>query len=215
MSSPGGRDGSPPGRWRGRRIDRLGVPSLPPLALVVLGALLLGTLGACGVGPQHQPTTLASAGPTWTEPSTGSSPTAGLSIQVFLVRGGHLVQVWRQSSGGQRLSDVLHALLESPSPQDRAAGLDSAIPASVNTLQATVVRGVVRLQVPPPFDALPSRERVLAVAQLVYTLTAQLPVRGLQLMAGSKAVDTPVGSGRLVSRPVTRADFAQLAPSVS
>lgn len=180
------------------------------LLLLVLLAWVVALAG-CGVGVQRRPTTLASAGPSWTEPSTGSSPTTGLSIEVFLVRGDHLVRVWRQSPGGQQLSAVLRTLLESPSRAERTAGLSTAIPSGVGALVARVRRGIVEVQVPPPFDALPNRERVLAVAQLVYTVTAELPVHGLRLMAGGTAVDTPVGSGRLVSRAVTRADFAALA----
>lgn len=180
----------------------------------VLAALLVVGVGGCGIGVQDHPTVLPSAGPTWRPSRAVASPTAGLAIQVFLVRRGHLVRVWRQSAG-QGLDDVIAALLQSPSPQDRAAGLGTEIPSSVHRLRASVRGGVVRLQVPPAFDALPSQQRVLAVAQLVYTLTAQLPVHGLRLMVGRRAVDAPVGSGRLVARPVTRADFAALAPSVS
>ncbi|HET8600016.1 MAG TPA: GerMN domain-containing protein [Segeticoccus sp.] len=185
-------------------------------ALTLLGTALLatGTLAGCGIGPQDHATTLATAGPTWTAPSTGTSPSAGLSIQVFLVHDGRLVQVWRQSPGGQELADVLATLCESPSARDRAEGLSSAIPNTVNRIHARIRRGVVLVQLPAAFDTLPSQDRVLAVAQLVYTVTAQLPVHGVRLMAGSRPVDTPVGSGRLVPRAVTRADFSKLAPSV-
>ena len=194
-----------------RRRDRrcAGVRALPLVGLLLLTG--------CGVGPQDHPVSLGSAGPHWSPtaaaPSSRPSGT-DLEVAVFLVHDDQLVRVWRRSPEGQDLSAVLSVLTQGLTRQEQAEHLRTAIPTNANHIRVQIRQGIARVQVPGGFDTLPNRERVLAVAQLLYTLTEQLPVRGLRLVKGQHLLDTPVGSGRLVSRPVTRDDFAALASGI-
>jgi hypothetical protein len=193
-------------------------PRAARLAAAGLAAVLL-TLSGCGVGPQSPPVSPGSASPSWAPtgatPGASQQPGTALQIALFLVRDGKLVRAWRPSPQGQDLSAVLAALDERPTSDEKARHLRTAIPATATRIRAVIRDGVALVQVPAGFDTLPNSERVLAVAQVVYTLTAQLPVGSMRLARGKHRLDTPVGSGRLVTRPVTRQDFAALAPGVS
>lgn len=192
-----------------RRAASAAAASVLPVLLVVAG---------CGVGPQSHPVSLGSGTPSWA-PTGGAAGALGhrataLLVSVFLVHGDEIVPTWRPSAGGLDLDAVLATLVERPSRKERAEQLRTAIPASATHIRATIRDHVALVQVPAGFGTLPNRERVLAVAQVLYTLTAQLSVSSLRLVNGSHAIDTPVGSGQLVSRPVTRDDFAALAPDI-
>jgi hypothetical protein len=134
---------------------------------------------------------------------------------LFLVRDGKLVRVWRPSPRGQDLSAVLATLVDRPTPDEKARHLRTAIPATATRIRVSIEDGVALVQVPAGFDTLPNSVREVAAAHVLYTLTAQLPVGSMRLVRGKHLLDTPVGSGRLVSRPVRRQDFAALAPGVS
>lgn len=178
------------------------------IAALTLSAAVTG----CGVQPQSQPAPLpghhrlvgSAASP---DPTTTFD--AGSTV-IFLVRGNRLAEVWRPATTTNGPGDLMAVLLRPVSRDEAAHGFRTAIPPTTHHLSVDFVSGVAMVPVPDSFNHLRSTERVLAVAQLVYTLSEEPGVRGLQLTDGVKAIDTPTGSGALVARPVTRSDFVQV-----
>jgi spore germination protein GerM len=54
---------------------------------------------------------------------------------------------------------------------------------------------------------------VMAVGQIVYTVTAVEGVSAVELSVEGSVVDVPVDTGQLRSGPVTRSDYAAIAPT--
>ncbi len=175
-------------------------------------ALLVATLvlGGCGVGVQSDPEQVA-PGPlaSWV-PGPATTAHAGRAA-VFFVRGGHLVAAHRTLPPGDPLTQVVGQLVAGPVPGD-GTGLTTALPTTTRNVGVRVAAGVATVDVPPSFARLGAHNQVLAVGQLVFTVMAQPGISGLQVAASGSVIEVPTDSGRLVSRPVTRADFASIAP---
>jgi hypothetical protein len=67
--------------------------------------------------------------------------------------------------------------------------------------------------VPKGFDHISVREQELAMAQLVFTITADTLASGVVLVQGSRELPVPDATGRLVEGPVTRLDYAAYQPT--
>jgi hypothetical protein len=76
-----------------------------------------------------------------------------------------------------------------------------------------VVDGVARIELPTGFERISVHEQSLAMAQLVFTVTANSLATSVQLVQGSRALPMPSPSGQLISRPVTRQDYAAYDPA--
>lgn len=177
----------------------------------VAGILLL--CAACGLGPQEEPVTVSipprQAAPVPTQLVSG----VPLSMQVYLLRGAQLVQVTRTVAPGPGLAPTLTALGAALSPNEREQGLRTALPASTQPLQGSIVEGdIARVEVPAGFERLPVREQIKALGQLVFTVTANTLATGVQLVADGRPVAVPDADGHLWERPVSRQDYALLAP---
>lgn len=176
---------------------------------VLLLALAAATPAGCALGVQDQPV------PVNTAPSaaadTGAPPrsaTVTTEVTVFFAKGEQLVSLPRTVPAGPGLQPALAGLLGPLSGDDTDAGLRSALPPGTKTLAVDVRDGVAVVTMPPGLDRLPISQQILAVAQLVFTVTANSPVVGLQLTDGERAVDVPNDQGRLVKGPVSRTDYA-------
>lgn len=114
---------------------------------------------------------------------------------------------------GGDLSTALSALLKGPSSAESAAGVSTAVPATGTAIAAELDGPVARLRLPQEFTRLDGAQQALAVAQLVYTITEQAHgVTAVRLLQGVRELPAPTATGELVSRPVTRADYAPIAP---
>ena len=131
---------------------------------------------------------------------------------IFLVRGNRLEPVRRvlQRSDG---AELLRALFGGPADEERRLGIRSAIPTGVTPVQVTRTGSVAVVEAPEQITRSEGEDQVLAVAQIVYTLTASDGVRSVQLTRSGAPTAAPSGDGRLVTRPLTRADFIERAPA--
>lgn len=191
---------SPRRRRRGRRT-RCAVA-------VAVAAVLTG----CSVQAQDHPVALPSAAAEVGTPSAGASAEATGEATIFLVRGVRLVRVHREVSDERGLAGILDALGRGATESEAAVGLQSALPSAAGHWKVSVRDGVATVQVPPGFEGLGLVDQILAVGQLVYTVTSVDGVDSLQFVDGDAVVDLPVGSGQLVSRPLVRGDFPDIAP---
>lgn len=131
---------------------------------------------------------------------------------VYLLQGGHLVPVVRSVDSPLSLQKVLHALVEGPTDSEATSGLQSAINIQAKLTSTGVAGGVATIDLGGAFGQIGGREQILAVAQVVFTVTNLASVTGVVFTEASQPVDAPAGDGTLTSGPLVRQDFATLAP---
>ena len=183
------------------------------LALVACLLLLLGGT-ACGVSPQQHPERLRrDVVPGSTAPSGPSEgPTAVRSVDAYLVDGDRLVAVRRQVPDRDILREALLRVADGPATTEAARGLRSALPRNVRPIAVELGDGVALVDMDPGFLALAGHEQVLAVAQIVYTVSGPAGARAVRVRVDGRFLELPTGNGSLATRPLTRADFGPLAP---
>ncbi len=75
-----------------------------------------------------------------------------------------------------------------------------------------VAGGVARVDLGPSIAVLESADQLLAVAQIVCTLTARPGIGQIGFTVDGAPVDVPRGDGSLVAEPVSRDDYRSLYP---
>lgn len=179
-----------------------------------LAALALAP-GGCSIGPQDAPVPVAPPETTSTpvEKSAGREVPFPVTVQAYFLRGNHLVRLSRTVPRGSGLRPSLDALTEPLTTAELAEGLRSDLPTSPTQLRGRLVAfGAAEVSVPPGFDRLSVRDQANAVAQLVFTVTANTTAGSLRLVQGGESVPVPDGTGEIVDGPVTREDYFQLRP---
>jgi hypothetical protein len=184
------------------------VPLLVSLALA--GA-------ACGVGaqqtaqlidPHDVPRGLLSPASTTTPVPIGPA-----RVTVYFDGPNGLVPVVRKVSSPASVQVALAQLEKGPSPSDGGGDLQSP----VSTVSPFVLKrqqnGVAYVSVPDSFTNLGGQEQIVAVAQLVYTVTAVAGIGAVVLLVNGQLAQVPVAGGTLQQGPLTRADYAGLRPS--
>jgi hypothetical protein len=179
---------------------------------VVIG-LALGVTG-CALSPQDQPDPVLLPTQSGVASSGVAQPGVPLSMQVYLIHGDKLQRVTRSVSPGKGMTPVLEALTAPLDEVELANGLRTAVPTTTQALAGTVTNeGTARIAVPPGFDRLSVREQQYAMAQLVFTVTANTLASDVVLVNGSRVVAVPDARGMLAAHPVSRQDYAELAPT--
>ena len=171
-------------------------------------------LVCCGVRPQDHPQPVD--GPA--SPSRSGAPTSVSEVYealsggvIYLIRSNPLVGVDRN---GRTLQDQLTGLLSGPTDSEMSAGIRSALPSSGSPASVRVDGTTTIVDVPEEFTRLDGVEQVLGVAQIVYTFTDSSGRHtAVRLRHGGHDLAAPTSTGQLVTRPVTRADYAPLAPN--
>ena len=136
-----------------------------------------------------------------------------LTVQVYLVQGERLSRLTRTVPAGAGLEPSFVGLAMPVTATQAAAGLRSALPVASTPLRGTVVDGVARVELPAGFERISVREQALAMAQIVFTVTANSVATSVQLVRGDRALPVPNPSGQLVMRPVRRLDYAAYGPT--
>ena len=126
----------------------------------------------------------------------------------------------RGSSGevpeGAGIAPALAALMLPLSRDEVALGLRTALPPThaVSLDGRLTDTGVARSTCPQGFDRLSVRDQQAALAQLVFTVTADTIATGVQLVQDGRVLPMPdAGRAAPRSRPLGRADYAALAPT--
>ena len=183
-------------------------------ATVVAGTLVAATLSlsACSIGTQSSPVPASAptASPTSSGPRRQGVP---LTVQVYLVQGDHLVRVTRTVPPGAGLEPSFVGLAVPVTPAMAASGVRSALPIASTPLRGVVDEdGIARIELPAGFERISVHEQSLAMAQLVFTVTANSLAQSVQLVQGARSLPVPGPSGQLLTRPVTRVDYAAYNP---
>ncbi len=184
------------------------------------GALTL-VLTGCGVPVDRQPTALSRNGipfdllaPTQSTASATTAPSPiEVPVQIFLIGPtGRLVAVTRNVSvSPPDLATVLRALVAGPTDVESAGGLQSAVTTQTTVLGANIAGGIATVNLGGTFGQLVGPPEIQAVAQVVFTASAQPGVTGVTFELNGLPVEVPVASGALV-QVATTSQFAPLAP---
>jgi hypothetical protein len=192
--------------------------------MVMLMAAACGSKGpvkvrAVGTSPTPgvRPTTPATSGPSPTPgETTPPAPAGTLTVQVWFTEGEHLFQGFRTQQATVAVGKAaLTQLLAGPSAAERAAGVQTSVPASTDLLGLSIQDGVATVDLGGAFDdgggSLSERMRL---AQVVYTITQFPTVQGVSFQLDGKAVTTFSGQGIVLDRPQTRQDFEDVLPAI-
>lgn len=175
--------------------------------------MLLGT--ACGVQPQDRARTtndhdvpfglLDTSAPTVVPPAGGA---ATQSVVLCFVRDSRLVLTNQPLAAPVSLESALTALAAPPTdaaPLLRTALTDPSIIRSVK-----LVGGVAQVDLQTAISQLTGEEQLLAVAQMVCTLTGRPGVGQVSFTLEGSPLGVPKGDGSLATSPVARDDYATL-----
>jgi spore germination protein GerM len=149
------------------------------------------------------------------QPATPTTPKAGPQVAIYLVDGDHLVARQRQITGLNEPAEALRSLLVGPTPEESAHGLTSDIPAQTRLYSLDLDGTVARVDLSAPFGAAGGSQQVLAIAQIVYTVTASRYIDAVRFSLSGRPIEVPNGSGSLAPGARTRADFQRESPTES
>ena len=122
------------------------------------------------------------------------------------------MQTTRKLPPASTLSRLLDALGRGPNRNEVDAGLRSALPDESRFPDVSVSRGTATVDLGRRFTALSGEDQVIALAQLVYTLTAQPGIGLVRFTLQGEPTEVPRANGSLTSGPVSRDDYATVAP---
>lgn len=175
---------------------------------VLLVALVV--VAGCGLssGGSAQPVGV----PTGRSDSPGPRPAQeSREIALYFVDGSHLAAVRRPVSDAtpQRAADLV---LAGPTRSEAAEGLRTALsPQAVAVATGSGGHRTATVSVGREFAAMAGGNQLLAVAQLVWTVTQFPGVDRVRFVLEDAFVEVPTDRG-LSARPVDRADYRSVAP---
>lgn len=132
-------------------------------------------------------------------------------LEVFLVADdpGVLVPVERQV-GSPSLASVLEELAAGPTAAEAAMGLRSAIPDRDVVARTTLDNGTATVDLTEDFPSLGGSDQLLAIAQIVLSLTERPGVERVAFTLDGDRVEVPRGDGSLTSGSVSRDAYVPL-----
>ncbi|MGA2837466.1 MAG: GerMN domain-containing protein [Acidimicrobiales bacterium] len=188
-------------------------------ALAVAGVVLSGA--ACGIPTASAPTPIAKSDvpyhllepPTTNSSVPGSAPAVGVPEQIFLVApSGHLVAATREVAVPAALGQVLGALLAGPTATESASGVQSYLSGAGVGVTTTQAGGIATVRFTADPIQVVGPDQTMAIAQVVYTVTQQPGITGVDFEIAGKAVEVPTAAGAQVPGPVGRTDYLPQAP---
>jgi len=187
------------------------------VAWVAVGAAVLA-LGGCAIGGERSahlidrsqvPAGLLTPAPQTT--SLHGSAARG-NVTLYFDSSGELVAVDRSTAVPVTLERVLRLLARGPSPSEQAAGVESPLSTAHPIALRSMVGDTATVDVASTFAAIGGRDQIVAVAQLVYTVTAFPGVDAVTVLVGGQRTAVPTASGSLSEGPLRREQYAALAP---
>ncbi|WP_460661783.1 GerMN domain-containing protein [Kribbella swartbergensis] len=157
------------------------------------------------IEPQAIPSRLQSPGVPTAAPSAASA-----DVQVNFVRNDRLVPVTREVTGPDLLDGVIQALTAGPTGTEQAAGITSALPPGLALSVVEVQSTRVVLQLSGETDGRSATENVLAVGQIVLSVTALRTVEEVTFWRDGAPVEALLADGALTTDPLTAADYEAL-----
>lgn len=186
---------------------------------LALAALVSSVLAACGVPTDGRPRALPRGDvpfgllvPSTTPPTVPGAPQPTEGVTVFFVSSNRMIAVAREVAAPATLFKSLSALLGGPSGQESGQGFRTAINNGTRMLSLRVQQGVATIDLSGTFVGVSGPEQILAIAQIVFTATADPSVTSVLFALDDKPIEVPRGDGTLTAAGLSRSDFPNLAP---
>lgn len=188
-----------------------------PVATLLACVLALAGLGACGAPPESEahrtdPSSVPYGllDPDVTPllvPATGPNTTR---VSLCFVRGDKLAVVETDLDATADLRTVVDALVKPP--ESAGADLRTAVGPPTLVDDVRLRAGTADVDLRPSVADLAGDEQLVAIAQLVCTLTGQPGVGTVSFTLDGVRIEVPRGDGSLASSPVSRDDYRALLP---
>lgn len=175
-------------------------------------ALLAVLVGGCGVDVEDRPAAVPAAQlPAGLQPGASVAPASPLTAMatVYLVGSGGVLVPRAVEAAQDSPRAAVDALLAVDAPQ---GGSRSAIPPGTRLTSASVDDSTITLDLTSPFGEVRGSDQVLAVGQLVWTVTEDPTVRSVRLRVAGRDAPVPSGTGGTTAEPVGRDEYRALAP---
>jgi spore germination protein GerM len=184
--------------------------SLPP-TIIMLATL---AIAGCGVPGQSQPTQLDENGVRIVASETTTSLPRGTPtrrVDLCLVADDHLITVPTELPTPLTVRRTLQALVNAPRTK-LPAGTRSAINDPRLITANTSKRGVAQIDLSTDLSQIPPADQILALAQVVCTLTSLPGIGQVHFTRAGHPIDIPRADGSLTNKPVARSDYGTLIP---
>lgn len=135
------------------------------------------------------------------------------AVSVYLVRDDVLVPVTRDLPLPTTLEGTLESLLSGVSQPEERANLRTSIPPGTTLLGLEVSEGLASLDLSSDFASVGGEEEILAVAQIVLTVTSADGVSHVEFQLEGVPTDVPVAGGGLSVDPVSADQYDELIGS--
>lgn len=183
-------------------------------AALLVALLAAWALAACGVTSQDTATRIdpddVPFGLLDDQPTT-TVVTAGKTTTVYLLSEDRLIPVERSVASDASLGDLLRQVTAGPTEVEQTLGITSAVPSgSVASVDAS--RGIAEVDLASSFGDIRSGDQILALGQIVYTLTGQPGIGGVRFTVEGEDVTVPLSDGRPSDEALSRDDFKAIAP---
>lgn len=194
-------------------------PIVAGLALAVIlslsGCVVPDDAEPRAVDPSNVPFSLL--GTSTTSVSEPEAPNSRqVAIPIYLVGNdtAQLVEVTRVVTAPSSVRTALGELFSGPNPEELSEGLTSAIARSTQLLGVDGPReGVVTVNLSDDLRSISGQGQRLALAQVVFTVTAAPEVEGVLFAFEGDLSEVPNGQGQLTAEPLQRSDFATFDPN--
>ncbi|MGD9702094.1 MAG: GerMN domain-containing protein [Acidimicrobiia bacterium] len=192
----------------------------PSHALVVTLVITLITLVAgCGINPDRTPRDIrADERRSLIDTPTANQPRPGTTARIFLLAPSEQGATTKLRPVGRDVdaepTDVLRTLLDGLTPEDQQDRLRTAIPSGTQLLSAELVDSrTLGVDVSSEFFGTSGEALTDAIAQIVFTTYGVDNELSVLLSVEGVAQEWPIGSGSLVSRPLSVFDYPDRNPT--
>ena len=192
-----------------------------PRTLAIVGVGLAAVVGgvACGIPPDDRatlaapdsvPFDLLGQAPSVTATTLPFAQTEKATL--FLVQGERLAPVQRELPAPVSVDTILEALAAGPTTTEVQLGLRTALLASGLMKSGGVSGGIATIDLGQPFTEIAGRDQIVALAQIVSTVTGLPGVGRVRFTLDGQPVGILRGDGAVTTDTVSRDDYATLAP---
>lgn len=184
----------------------------------ILGSLLaIFVLAGCGIEAEEEPRALRVGIPEdrLSIDEGTPDPPVEIATSIYLVSdSGQLRPSVRQIGASQqpstRLASALERLIDGPVAREAEDGLRSAVPSTTDVLGVTIDGATAVVDLSSEFASIGGEQEVLAVGQVVLTVTTFPGVRRVLLRLDGRPTDLPLPDGSFAEGPVVLGDYAGL-----
>lgn len=138
-------------------------------------------------------------------PNVATEPAA-----IWFVRDTVLDQVQHRVAAPATADTVVAELLLGPTEGEQGRSFRSAIPDATVVVSASTAGGLATVELAPEFAEIPVADQVLAVGQLVLTLTDLRGVGRVRFQVDDAVVAVPLPTGEASDQTVSRDDYLEL-----